>query len=212
MPKRIKHTPAERLALRNKARATARRLAAPPIAPDKLAHRKAVALTWRRSNREHLNQTRRARYRRNLVQRRREASLYAKSHRTQINDAKKRRRKSHPELRILDNLRDRLTELMAPGSQRPTRTSSLTGCTRQTLRSHLESKFLPGMGWYNYGTAWHVDHITPCSSFDLTDKESRHACFHYTNLQPLWDTVNIEKGDSLTYDTGYAIAMTPYPS
>ena len=68
------------------------------------------------------------------------------------------------------------------------------------------------MGWYNYGSAWHVDHVKPCVSFDLTDREQQLACFHYTNLQPLWDVINVEKGESLTYDTAYAVALTPYPS
>ena len=45
----------------------------------------------------------------------------------------------------------------------------------------------------NYGL-WHVDHIKPCFSFDLTDPEQQKICFHYTNLQPLWALENIKKG------------------
>ena len=46
----------------------------------------------------------------------------------------------------------------------------------------------------NYGTfGWHIDHIRPCSSFDLTDLEQQKQCFHYTNLQPLWWFDNIKK-------------------
>ena len=45
----------------------------------------------------------------------------------------------------------------------------------------------------NYGE-WHVDHIKPCASFDLTDPKQQEICFHYTNLQPLWAIDNIKKG------------------
>ena len=51
------------------------------------------------------------------------------------------------------------------------------------------------MTWDNHGQ-WHIDHIKPCAKFDLTDKDQQKACFHYTNLQPLWKEDNLSKRDS----------------
>lgn len=48
------------------------------------------------------------------------------------------------------------------------------------------------MTWQNYGQ-WHVDHIRPCASFDLSKPEEQRACFHYANLQPLWGEENLRK-------------------
>jgi len=77
--------------------------------------------------------------------------------------------------------------------------TQLVGISAQGLRDHLERRFLPGMTWDNYGAlGWHVDHIRPCASFDLTDPEQVKACFHYTNLQPLWAEDNLKKGASWT--------------
>lgn len=45
------------------------------------------------------------------------------------------------------------------------------------------------------GGNWHVDHIRPCASFDLTDKEQQLVCFNWRNLQPLWSSENISKSD-----------------
>ena len=49
------------------------------------------------------------------------------------------------------------------------------------------------MNWSNYGN-WHIDHIIPCNAFDLNNEFEKRACFHYTNLQPLWACDNIKKG------------------
>jgi hypothetical protein len=72
-------------------------------------------------------------------------------------------------------------------------TMDLTGCSKDELISHLESKFTEGMTLENYGE-WHIDHIKPCASFDLSNLEEQKKCFHWSNLQPLWASENIRKG------------------
>jgi len=81
----------------------------------------------------------------------------------------------------------------------------LIGCTVPELMAHLESQFLPGMNWENRHE-WHIDHIRPCDSFDLTDPAQQQECFHWSNLQPLWAADNIRKGASL--DWGYSGSAT----
>ena len=72
------------------------------------------------------------------------------------------------------------------------------GCTIDELKSYLESKFQSGMTWDNWTTeGWHIDHIKPLSSFDLTDRKQFLEACHYTNLQPLWATDNLSKGDKI---------------
>lgn len=80
-------------------------------------------------------------------------------------------------------------------------TIELIGCSINTFKNHIESLFTDGMSWENYGrNGWHIDHILPCASFDLTDLEQRKKCFHYTNLQPLWEIDNIRKSDKVPYN------------
>jgi hypothetical protein len=76
-----------------------------------------------------------------------------------------------------------------------TKTRDFLGCTDEFLQKYLISKFSDGMTVENYGE-WHIDHIKPCSSFDLTDPEQQKLCFHYTNLQPLWAEENLIKSDT----------------
>jgi hypothetical protein len=70
----------------------------------------------------------------------------------------------------------------------------LVGCNIDILIKYIESLFLEDMSWDNYGK-WHIDHIRPCSSFDLSDNEQQKICFNYKNLQPLWAEDNLKKSD-----------------
>jgi hypothetical protein len=56
------------------------------------------------------------------------------------------------------------------------------------------------MNWDNWGhNGWHIDHIIPIASFDLTQKSEQEKCFHYTNLQPLWAEENLSKQDKIPW-------------
>lgn len=83
-------------------------------------------------------------------------------------------------------------------SRKAIKTLELLGCSKDELREHIESMWLPGMSWENHKVdGWHIDHIRPCASFDLTIPEQQVACFHYTNLQPLWAKDNLSKSDKV---------------
>lgn len=99
---------------------------------------------------------------------------------------------SDPRFRLLLICRTRIQHALH-GRSRAQKTIDLLGCTIDQLRSWLAQKFQAGMSWDNYGV-WHIDHILPCASFDLTDPKQQQQCFHYTNLQPLWAKDNLKKG------------------
>lgn len=77
------------------------------------------------------------------------------------------------------------------------------GCSINKLKIYLQLQFHRNprgkheyMTWDNWSRmGWHIDHIKPLSSFDLTDpKQLKEAC-HYTNLQPMWSRENLIKSD-----------------
>jgi hypothetical protein len=68
----------------------------------------------------------------------------------------------------------------------------LLGCSISEVRKHLEAQFATGMTWANHGK-WHIDHIRPCCTFDLSNPAQQRACFHYTNLRPLWAHDNLSR-------------------
>jgi hypothetical protein len=75
-------------------------------------------------------------------------------------------------------------------------TFDLLGYTLEELMKHLESQFLPGMTWNNYGE-WHIDHIKPDSLFNYgtTEDEGFKKSWSLENLQPLWAKDNLRKSN-----------------
>ena len=101
----------------------------------------------------------------------------------------------YPQAKIHSRLNSRISAAFKRGrSSKSIKTTELLGCPIAQAMDWLEAQFLPGMSWDNHGE-WHIDHIRPCASFDLTDPEQQKQCFHYSNLQPLWAKDNLSKSD-----------------
>lgn len=118
-----------------------------------------------------------------------------------IRDSNRKRYSENPTRRIGNNLSNN-TRNALKGTYKSSSTIGLLGCSIEECQKHLEDQFQEGMIWDNYGNpngdhtdCWHVDHIRPCASFDLTQEDQQRVCFHYTNLQPLWAKDNLSKGD-----------------
>lgn len=102
---------------------------------------------------------------------------------------------ARPEIRTVRRLRLRLWKVLnvrGYGDRKSAPMLKLIGCSKQQLISHIESKFGRGMSWQNIGD-WEIDHIIPCSAFDLSRADEQRKCFHYSNLQPLWRSDNRRK-------------------
>ena len=101
--------------------------------------------------------------------------------------------RSRIQYRLSSCLRNRVYQaIRAHQAAKWRNTKELIGCDIDTFMVHLEAQFKPGMSFDNYGK-WHIDHIIPCATFDLTKPTEQRKCFHYTNLQPLWAEDHIAK-------------------
>ena len=108
------------------------------------------------------------------------------------------RRKTNPSFKILDTLRSRMLHALK-GKNKSASTMDLLGVKNiEIIWQRFESLFQDGMTRENHGV-WHIDHITPCTAFDLTDPEQQKKCFHYTNLQPLWAIDNMKKSNKIIF-------------
>ena len=150
--------------------------------PEKV---KAKARKWAQNNREKKNASQRKRNKRPEYKKKRRARENKRYH-------------TDPQYRLAKKLSSRLRKALK-GKTKSARTMKLVGCSIAHLQDHLEKQFQPGMTWETHGK-WHVDHMMPCASFDLTDPEQQRQCFHYTNLQPLWGPENMSKGGKVIYN------------
>jgi hypothetical protein len=102
--------------------------------------------------------------------------------------------------RIAHNLRSRLRLAIRNNHKSGSAVEDL-GCSIEEFREYLSERFQPGMTWDNWGFGegmWHIDHVTPLSHFDLTDREQFLAANHYTNMQPMWQPENLRKNNRTT--------------
>jgi len=105
----------------------------------------------------------------------------------------KNRRKIDINFKIACNLRRRINHILKDNFKSES-TLKLLGCSIEKFKRHLVKKFTKDMSFSNYGK-WHIDHIKPCASFDLSKPSEQCKCFNYKNLQPLWAQDNLSKGD-----------------
>jgi len=74
---------------------------------------------------------------------------------------------------------------------------NLVGCSIQNFRYWIEYNFNHKMNWNNHGTIWHIDHVLPCSKFDLTNDDEMKICSNWKNLRPLLTEKNLAKNNKL---------------
>lgn len=173
---------------------------------------KELSAKWRAENRERAKETSAKWYAENRERAKEKAAKWRAENKEREKESSAKWRAENKEKitkrvmqRYYNDLNFRLTKILRArvrvaikNGRKSAKTMSLLGCSIEEVKSHLESQFKEGMTWDNHGE-WHIDHIIPCASFDLTDPEQQKKCFHYTNLQPLWATENMSKGAKLEY-------------
>ena len=106
----------------------------------------------------------------------------------------KNQRKENLQFKLAANLRSRFTAAIRQKNKTGSAVRDL-GCSINELKQYLEAQFINGMNWENWSRdGWHIDHIVPLASFDLTDRDQFLKATHFTNLQPLWAQENLSKG------------------
>jgi hypothetical protein len=155
-----------------------------------LEHLKQKAKEWRKKNKVYLKIEKRKEYLKNKNQYLLRSKL-----------SRQRRYNKDIQFTLTTKIRRRIhMAIRKQFTSKAYKTRELLGCDYISFKKYFSSLFKKGMNWnkFNKGEI-HIDHIRPCSSFDLTKSEEQRKCFHYTNTQPLWAKENLSKGAKLEW-------------
>ena len=168
--------------------------------------RKNTDKIWREKNKEYLKKWKREWYEKNCMNNPEYKARRKKYQKKNLARHRERDRKKYhedPNFRMKKILRAQVTYSIKRGfklNEKCAPTLKLLDIPSiEWFWKYIKNKFLSGMTMENQGK-WHIDHIIPCASFDLRCPVQQLACFHHKNLQPLWATDNMKKGDKLNYE------------
>jgi len=147
---------------------------------------------YRANNKEAMSEQRKAYYTNNKEAILRNNKTYRATHKEIRTKLDKQRRQTDIQYWLSINLRNRLSQAVKNNQKSGSAVRDL-GCSIEFLKQYLEAQFLEEMAWENRGKVWHIDHIEPLCSFNLTDREQFLIACHYTNLRPLFGPDNLKK-------------------
>lgn len=106
------------------------------------------------------------------------------------------KKKNDPEFKMRYVARSRINQSLKAGEHKTASSRQLLGCSIPYWMVYLEKQFTGEMTWDNHGDVWHIDHIRPIASFDVSNAWEQIQAFNYRNTQPLTVEENLSKGDS----------------
>ena len=125
-------------------------------------------------------------------------SQYKKANKDKRNERLRQRYKNDPEFKLRKTVRNHTHKIVKATKLQKSKSSfEYLGCTITEFKEHIESQFVEGMSWENYGLyGWHIDHKVPLDWY-VKNHTNPFEANHYKNLQPMWAGENISKGNSI---------------
>lgn len=112
--------------------------------------------------------------------------------RAKLNKAQNEKIKNSVGLKIARTFRSRVHKALKR-NMKCRKSFILLGCSIDFYKEYLQNLMSIEMNWSNYGKLWEIDHIIPCSHFNLENVEEQLKCFNYINTQPMFKKDNLSK-------------------
>jgi hypothetical protein len=159
--------------------------------------------TWREdpANKERIKKQKTRYYKENFHIIKKGRAIYYQKNKDRFRERRRkyeqRQYQTNPQFALSSKIRSRIRiSIKKANVQKSTRTIDLIGCSYEFLRKHIENQFREGMAW-DKPNSFHIDHIRPLCSFDLSDNQQLKSACHWSNLQPLYPKENWKKGTKM---------------
>ena len=138
-------------------------------------------------------------YYRNQAKCQEKSRNYSKTNRETRNEIqriwRKKQRETNPSWKAWENARKRIWKVMNVKKQ--TSTDKLIGTTPIMFKLWLEYTFSEKMNWNNYGTYWHIEHVIPLATFDITQNDQVLNAFNWKNCRAETKKFNLKKQNNI---------------
>lgn len=104
-----------------------------------------------------------------------------------------------PRLKVQRSFQTRFYQLLKGSIKWSNLLSKYMGCTIDEFIMWIEYQFIEGMTLENYGKEWHLDHVRPCASFDLSKEDDIRECMSWKNIRPCWKKENLTKSSKIDH-------------
>lgn len=116
----------------------------------------------------------------------------------QTSNYKVEKMKKNPLFKLEVRLRSRIyIALTISGNKKTNRTWKYLNCSPIFFQEWIKYQLYDGMILNNYGKYWHLDHVKPCSKFDLSKEIDIEECFSWKNIRPYISTKNRKKANKI---------------
>jgi len=163
------------------------------------SHRKEInkrIAVWREKNPDKIKE-----YTQQRMERLRTDAEYKKGVNRRLSEYRRRAAELGTNSHLATRMRVRINNALSKHLKYPDKMPALAhlvGCNVVEYKKNIESQWRDGMTWDSWAKdGWHIDHIVPCSAFDLRDEKQMLECFNWKNTQPLWAKENIKKAGKL---------------
>jgi hypothetical protein len=130
------------------------------------------------------------------------AKKYRKENKPKINAYMKKYLKTEngSDRRLQSSLRNRLSKFIFSDTDSKTNIKNkLLGCSKSFLKKWILFNLEYDVFQLEEYGLWHIDHVIPCSKFNLKNDDDVKKCFHWTNTSPLEKFKNLSKSDKIIW-------------
>lgn len=150
------------------------------------------AKDYRDKNKELVKEKQRVWYMANIESRKE----YRSKNKDTAREYEKQKYQTDPNYRMRKVLRTRLFKTIK-GTKTSKSMMTYLAMSIASFKAWIEHQWYDDMSWENYGQLWEIDHVYPCSMFDLTLEDDKRECFHWSNMRPLLKSQNSAKSNKI---------------